>query len=136
MIEIETTGLAITQTKLDEIERTLDEMLVGSKASCVIVINCDDGGLVTARGSTEALDTVSLAALAAGAFASTREIARLIGEPEFTVLFHQGRRHHVHVNVAGEHCLLMTLFDDETTVGMVRLCARKACLCIKHALDR
>jgi hypothetical protein len=29
----------------------------------------------------------------------------------------------------------MTLFSDETTVGMVRLCARKACLCIKHALD-
>ena len=135
MIEIQTTGLSITQAKLDEVERALDEMLAGSKASCIILINSDDGSLITAKGSTDALDTVSLAALAAGAFASTREIASLIGEPEFTVLFHQGKRHHVHVNVAGEHCLLMTLFSDETTVGMVRLCARKACLWIKHTLD-
>ncbi|MFB3882135.1 MAG: roadblock/LC7 domain-containing protein [Armatimonadota bacterium] len=131
---IGTLGLDITQTHLDEIEDALGEMLQGSKASSVILVNGDDGGLVTAKGATGELDTVSLAALAAGAFASTREIARLVGEPEFTVLFHQGKRQHVHVSVAGDHCLLMTLFTDETTVGMVRLCARKACLRIEHSL--
>jgi predicted regulator of Ras-like GTPase activity (Roadblock/LC7/MglB family) len=133
---IEVTGLGINRTQLDEVERALDEMLDGSKASAVILINSNDGSLVTVKGLTEALDTVSLAALAAGAYASTQEIARLVGEPEFTMLFHQGRRHHVHVNVAGEHCLLMTLFSDETTIGMVRLCARKACLRVQHSLER
>jgi predicted regulator of Ras-like GTPase activity (Roadblock/LC7/MglB family) len=130
------TGLSITRTQLDEVESALGEMLAGSKASSAMVINSDDGSLITAGGLTEALDTVSLAALAAGAFVSAREIARLVGEPEFTVLFHQGKSHHVHVSVAGEHCLLMTLFTDETPVGMVRLCARKACLRIQHALAR
>ena len=133
---IETTGLDITQAQLDEVETALAEMLAGSKASCVILINGDDGSLITCKGSTDALDTVSLAALAAGAFASTQEIARLVGEPEFTMLFHQGKTHHLHVTLAGAHCLLMSLFSDETNVGMVRLCARRACLLIQHALDR
>ncbi len=132
---IEITGLKITQTGLAELEEALGEMLEGSKASSVLLINCDDGSLIAARGLTEELDTTSLAALAAGTFASAREIARLVGEPEFTVLFHQGKRQHVHVNLAGQHGLLMTLFNDDTTVGLVRLCARKACLRIQHVLS-
>ncbi len=132
---IETLGLSITETQLADIEDALEEMLTGSSASTVLLINSNDGSLIAAQGLTETLDTTSLAALAAGAFASAREIARLVGEPEFTVLFHQGKRHHVHVSLAGDHGLLMTLFTDDTTVGMVRLCARKACLRIKHALS-
>jgi predicted regulator of Ras-like GTPase activity (Roadblock/LC7/MglB family) len=132
---IEATGLVITEAQLADIDAALDEMLTGAKASSVLLINSDDGSLITARGVSEELDTTSLAALAAGAFASTREIARLIGEPEFTVLFHQGRRAHVHVNLAGDRGLLMTLFADDTTVGLVRLCARKTCARINHLLS-
>jgi len=132
---IETTGLTISEAQLPDIEHALEEMLAGSKAASVLLINSDDGSLISARGLTEELDTTSLAALAAGTFASAREIARLVGEPEFTVLFHQGKRQHVHVNLAGEHGLLMTLFSDDTTVGLVRLCARKACLRVQHVLD-
>jgi predicted regulator of Ras-like GTPase activity (Roadblock/LC7/MglB family) len=128
------TGVTITEVSSTEIEQALEEMLAGSKASSVLLINSDDGSLIASKGLTEDLDTMSLAALAAGAFASAREIARLVGEPEFTVLFHQGKRQHVHVNLAGAHALLMTLFDDDTTVGLVRLCARKACLRVQHAL--
>jgi len=127
-------GMVVREDSLTTIEEALDEMLEGSKASSVLLVNSCDGSLVAARGVTGPLDTTSLAALAAGAFASTREIARLVGEPEFTVLFHQGKRQHVHVNIAGEYGLLMTLFGDETTVGLVRLCARKACLRIQSAL--
>jgi len=133
---IEITGLSINETQLLELEGAMKEMLDGAKASSVLLINSEDGSLIAAQGLTEALDTTSLAALAAGAFVSTREIARLVGEPEFTVLFHQGKRQHVHVNVAGDRGLLMTLFNDDTTVGLVRLCARKACLRIQQTLER
>ncbi len=132
---IEATGIAITAAQLAELHDVLDDMLAGAKAGAVLLVNSDDGSLIAARGLTEELDTTSLAALAAGAFASTREIARLIGEPEFTVLFHQGRRAHVHVNLAGDHGLVMTLFTDDTTVGLVRLCARKACVRIEQLLS-
>ncbi len=131
---MQTTDLVIREEELREIGCALEEMARESGAKCVLLIGRDDGSLLATHGRLEALDTVSLGALAAGAFASAREIARLIGEPEFSVLFHQGKREHVHVNLAGERGLLMTLFDDTTTVGMVRLCARQACARIERVL--
>lgn len=116
------------------LEGTLESMLQRSQARSVLLVNRDDGALIAARGSLHALDVTSLAVLAAGAFASSGEIARLIGEPEFSVLFHEGRREHIHVNLAGEHGLLMTIFDDATTVGLVRLCAREASAQIARVL--
>ena len=128
------TGLIIQAEDLAELEEVLKEMLRGSQAQCILLINRDDGSLIASQGDTTALDITSLAALAVGAFASAGEIARLIGEPEFDVLYHQGRRRHVHVNLAGEHGLLMTIFDDSTTVGLVRLCARKAAVRVQVVL--
>jgi len=129
------TNLVIKAKELGELQEALREMLRGSQARCVLLVNRNDGGLIAAEGFTDSLDTASLAALAAGAFASSGEIARLIGEPEFGVLYHQGKQQHVHVNLAGQHGLLMTVFDDTTTVGLVRLCARKASVRIDVALS-
>jgi len=128
------TDLVIREEDLVDLDRALQHMLRQSLAKCVLLINRDDGSLITSQGFLEDLDTISLAALAAGAFASAREIARLVGEPEFSVLFHQGEREHVHVNLAGSHGLLMTLFDDRTTVGLVRICAREACAHLREHL--
>jgi predicted regulator of Ras-like GTPase activity (Roadblock/LC7/MglB family) len=84
-----------------------------------------DGHLITRQGFTHSLDTTALAALLAGSFASTKEIARLVGEPEFSVLFHQGKRDHIHINLVGERSILVIIFDDRTTIGMVRLYAKE-----------
>jgi len=129
-----TTGLVIEEQDLPKLECLVDNMLKQSRARCGLLINRDDGALIAARGFLESLDTTSLAALAAGAFASARELARLIGESEFSVLFHQGEREHIHVSLAGEHALLMTLFDDLTTVGLVRICSREVCAQIEQVL--
>jgi predicted regulator of Ras-like GTPase activity (Roadblock/LC7/MglB family) len=130
----EIADLIIREHDLTQLDHALQTMLRDSRARCVILINRDDGSVLAAQGYVDSLDTTSLGALAAGAFASAREIARLIGEPEFSVLFHQGEREHVHVNLAGTHGLLMTLFNDTTTVGLVRLCARRACAIITRVL--
>lgn len=130
----ETTDLIIREGDLARLDAALAKMLQDARARCVILINRDDGSVLAAQGLLDSLDTMSLGALAAGAFASAREIARLIGEPEFSVLFHQGKREHVHVNLAGDHGLLMALFDDSTTVGLVRLCARRACDAVARVL--
>ncbi|UCC68041.1 MAG: roadblock/LC7 domain-containing protein [Armatimonadota bacterium] len=131
----QTEDLVIREKDLAELQEVLQEMLRGSQVRCVLLINRDDGSLIASEGLTDGLDTTSLAALAAGAFASARAIANLIGEADFNVLFHQGKEQHVHINVAGEHGLLMTIFDDTTTVGLVRLCARKASVRIRVALS-
>ena len=61
--------------------------------------------------------------MVAGSFAATKEIARLLGEEEFTALFHQGARDNIQLSLVGDRTLLTILFDDRTTVGMVRLYA-------------
>ena len=108
-----------------EAEEALHFLLAESQAKCALLIS-RDGSLICQQGETASLDTTSLAALAAGCFAATKEIARLIGEPEFSVLFHQGEHESIHVSLVGEEALLMMLFDDRTTIGLVRIMAKEA----------
>jgi len=81
------------------------------------------------------LYTTALAALLAGSFASTKEIARLVGEPEFSVLFHQGKKDHIHISLIGERTILVIIFDDRTTIGMIRLYAKEVGENLRKILD-
>ncbi|HEV8437033.1 MAG TPA: roadblock/LC7 domain-containing protein [Methylomirabilota bacterium] len=97
------------------------------ESAAVDALLIDRSGQLLAQGGGErALDSVSLGALAAGAFSSTAAMARLLGEPEFTMLFHQGVTENIHVTAVDEHAILLALFDHRTTVGMVRLFAKEA----------
>jgi len=85
------------------------------------------------------MDTIS--ALVAGSFAATREMARLLGEEEFSVLFHQGKSDSIQLSLVGDRTLLTVIFDEATTVGMVRLYASETAkrlgeLFRRHALER
>ena len=108
---------------VERVNAVLDVFLKETEAQCVLLLD-KSGQLIAVRGLSNEMDTTSLSALAAGAFASTREIARLIGEPEFSVLFHQGRREHIHVSLVDSDTLLMAIFNDRTTIGMIRLYAK------------
>ena len=118
-------SMVIYQAETEKIDLALKRLLKGSEAKCALLVD-KDGHLVTRQGFTQTLDTTSLAALLAGSFASTREIARLVGEPEFSVLFHQGKRDHIHMSLVGERSILVVVLDDRTTIGMVRLYAKEA----------
>jgi len=117
-------SLIIYEEELNKIDGLLNKMLKGAEAKCALVVD-KDGHLITRQGFTHSLDTTALAALLAGAFASTKEIARLVGEPEFSVLFHQGKKDHIHMSLVGERSILVVIFDDRTTIGMVRLYAKE-----------
>lgn len=112
------------EEQIDRINAALLRLLKKAEAKCAILAD-KDGHLITRQGFTQSLDTTALAALLAGSFASTREIARLVGEPEFSVLFHQGVRDHIHICLVGERYILAIVFDDRTTIGMVRLYAKE-----------
>ncbi|MFH2057112.1 MAG: roadblock/LC7 domain-containing protein [bacterium] len=107
------------------IDGVISKLLKGSEAKCALLVD-KDGHLISRHGFTQTLDTTALSALMAGSFASTAEIARLVGELEFSVLFHQGKKDHIHMNLVGERSILAVVFDDRTTIGMVRLYAREA----------
>ena len=117
-------GLVIHRQQLEQIEKALVRLLKTAEAKCALLVD-KDGHLITRQGFTHSLDTTALAALLAGSFASTKEIARLVGEPEFSVLFHQGKKDHIHISLVGERSILAVIFDDRTTIGMVRLYARE-----------
>ncbi len=116
--------LIIYEEQIEEIEKILRRLIKDAQAKCVLLVD-KDGHLITRQGFTQSLDTTALAALLAGSFASTREIARLVGEPEFSVLFHQGKKDHIHISLVGERTILAVIFDDRTTIGMIRLYAKQ-----------
>jgi predicted regulator of Ras-like GTPase activity (Roadblock/LC7/MglB family) len=66
------------------------------------------------------MDVTIIAALAAGSFAATRELARRIGEVEFNALYHQGNGSHIFMNSVDEETIMITVFGPRTTVGLVR----------------
>ncbi|MEW5993154.1 MAG: roadblock/LC7 domain-containing protein [Candidatus Zixiibacteriota bacterium] len=116
--------LIIYEEEINQIEALIARMLRSAEAKCALLVD-KDGHLITRQGFTHSLDTTALAALLAGSFASTKEIARLVGEPEFSVLFHQGKKDHIHMSLVGDRSILVVIFDDRTTIGMVRLCAKE-----------
>ena len=118
-------SLIIYEEEIKQIETILNKLLKGGEAKCALLVD-KDGHMITRQGFTQSLDTTALGALLAGSFASTKEIARLVGEPEFSVLFHQGKKDHIHMSIVGERSILVVIFDDRTTIGMVRLYAKEA----------
>ena len=93
-----------------------------------------EGHMVTKSGHTDDFDMQAVSALVAGSYAATREMARLLGEEEFSVLFHQGRRDNIQLTLVGDRTILATVFDERTTIGMVRLYAKETADRLKEIL--
>ncbi|HEY3267897.1 MAG TPA: roadblock/LC7 domain-containing protein [Armatimonadota bacterium] len=117
--------IVIGEAEYTRINDCLKSFLRESQGKCAILVD-RDGQMLAKQGFTQNLDTVSLSALTAGAIASTQEIARLLGEPEFSVLFHQGTHDHIHFSLVGSRAILMSVFDDRTTIGLIRLVAAQS----------
>ncbi len=104
------------------IDNILSEFLRLSNARAALLV--DKGGhMITKRGSTQSFDSDTISALVAGSFAATKEMARVLGEEEFSVMFHQGLRDNIQLSLIGDRTLLTVIFDEATTIGMVRLYA-------------
>lgn len=117
--------LVLTKEDTERIHKALVLLLKQSEAKCALLIS-QNGECVAKRGFTKSLDTDALSALLAGSFSSTRALAKLVGEEDFSVLFHQGTRDHIHNIVVGDEMILTVIFDDRTTLGMVRLFSKEA----------
>jgi len=117
--------MVIHEEDASQINQLLSRFLGDSGAAEVLLID-RSGQLLAVDGVSRALDTVSISALAAAAFSSTSAMAQLLGESEFTVLFHEGLKQSIHVSTVDEEAILLAIFDERTTVGMVRLFAKEA----------
>jgi predicted regulator of Ras-like GTPase activity (Roadblock/LC7/MglB family) len=97
----------------------LGDFLKKTEAELTVVID-RGGNVISQYGDIDMMDVTIIAALAAGSFAATRELARRIGEIEFNALYHQGNGSHVFMNSVDEETIMITVFGSRTTVGLVR----------------
>jgi predicted regulator of Ras-like GTPase activity (Roadblock/LC7/MglB family) len=79
------------------------------------------GQLVATVGENPAFDAVAFASLTAADFSANDQLAKMIGEPEFGSLFHQGERESMYLADVARRVILVVLFDNRTTLGMVKL---------------
>ncbi len=127
--------LEFYEEDIDEIDGILSDFLDASQAKCVLMVD-REGHLVTKKGFTRSFDTTSLSALVAASFASTKAMAEVLGESEFMVLSHQGTNEHIHIALVGRRALLVIVFDDRTTLGMVRLYSNEVTGRVVEALKK
>lgn len=113
-------NIVITEKDMKKINYCLSKIVSSSMAHSVLLID-RSGQLIAHHGNTPEIDILSLSALTAANFGATAEIARLLGEEEFTLLFHKGRSENVYFSAIGEHVIMVTLFDDKTSLGLIRL---------------
>ena len=126
--------VVIHESDAARIDAVLSRFLADSGASAALLI--DRSGQPLAQcGTSPAPDTASMGALAAGAFSATAALARLLGESEFSVLFHEGKHESLHVSTVDDFTILLAVFGDHTTVGMVRLFARETSASIGVILE-
>lgn len=108
--------------RLDEELRKLHQQ---SNSKVVFLVD-KNGQLIASAGDTSEMDTTSLASLTAGNIAATGGIARLLGEREFTLLFHEGEKDNIHISLVGQRVILVVIFDNRSSIGLVRLRVKKA----------
>jgi len=110
---------ALTLENVASLDAILGDFLKKADADLTVVI--DRGGNVISQfGDISVMDVTIIAALAAGSFAATKELARRIGEVEFNALYHQGNGSHIFMNSVDDDTIMITIFGRGTTVGLVR----------------
>src|SRR5512136_1763742 len=126
--------LVMYEEEFKLIDAELQRLLSQSNAKVVFLVD-KNGQLIAATGETENLDTTSLASLTAGNIAATGGMAKLLGEKEFSILFHEGARDNIHISIIGQRVILVVIFDSRTSLGLVRLRVKRAVDSIAKIFD-
>ena len=131
--------MAVSDLVLQEVDHrrltgVLDRLRQDGNAKVTFLID-KNGQQLAAAGQVEEFDPTSLAALAAGNVAATDGLAKLLGETEFATLFHEGEHDHLHINVISKKAILVVIFDERSSLGLVRLRVKKASVELGTILD-
>ena len=117
--------LVLYQEEFQLLESALRRLRQDANARVVFLID-KTGQQIAASGDVAQFDTTSLASLTAGNVAATDGLAKLIGEREFSVLFHEGLRDHIHISIVAKRAILLVIFDERSSLGLVRLRVKRA----------
>ena len=133
------TDTVMYEEQLGQINAILSRLRAEANARAAFLVD-KNGQQISATGEDlEQLDSTALASLTAGNVASTDAIAKLIGEKEFYALVHEGEKDSLHISLVNTRIILVILFDERSSLGLVRLRVRRASadlVEVFEALDR
>ncbi len=113
--------MMLGKEQLEKIHNTLTENLIGSGVKSVILIDTAGNVIASIDNANTALDIYSLAALAAANFGAMSCMAKIVGEDEFSLLFHKGEKENIYFSKVSEDFLLVNIFDNQISLGFLRL---------------
>jgi predicted regulator of Ras-like GTPase activity (Roadblock/LC7/MglB family) len=117
--------IVMYEEEFNQIKQIISKLRVDANAKVVFLVD-KNGQQIAAHGDIENLDTTSLASLTAGNVAATDGLAKLIGEKEFSILFHEGEKDNIHISIVAQRVILVVIFDERSSLGLVRLRVRRA----------
>lgn len=112
----------------------LQRLRQDANAKVVFLID-KNGQQLAANGDMNGIDPTSLASLTAGNVAATDGLAKLLGEKEFSILFHEGEHDNLHINVVSGKAILLVIFDERSSLGLVRLRVKKSTVELSVVMD-
>jgi len=123
----------IQEQQFQRMKTVLARLCVECAARVVFLVD-RDGQTIAFHGDIGDMDTTSFSSLAAGNVAATSSMAKLIGEDDFPSVFHEGERESIFISVIGRS-LLVVVFDERSTVGLVKIRAKRASFEVAAILD-
>ena len=109
------------QNQLDAIDNVIHDNLIVTGLDHVIFVDMAGNTITKHDNGKSHLDSTAFAALAAGNFAAVDAMAKLVGETEFSLLFHKGKKSSIHFSKVDDETLLITMFNKDISLGLVRL---------------
>ena len=116
---------SFTEDDFAAITQSLQRFLHESNARCALLVD-RSGQLVATVGEQPKFDPTAFATLTAADFSANDQLARLVGETDFSTLFHQGEKESLYLADVARRLILVVLFDNRTTLGLVRLRMKQA----------
>lgn len=113
-------NMVITEADHQRFSAVLKKLTLESNARLAFLLD-KAGQQIAIAGNLAEIDATSLASLTAGNVAATEGVAQLIGEKEFTTLFHEGTRENLHISLVNNRVILLVIFDEHSSLGLVRL---------------
>ncbi|MCF8045489.1 MAG: roadblock/LC7 domain-containing protein [Desulfarculaceae bacterium] len=109
----------INEESADKVEEVLRRFIDESGATYALLT--DMGGNLLFKIGEENFDGDTLAVLSAANYAATKEIATLINEDNFSLLFHRGNNENIHFAKITPDILMIVLFKPYLSLGLLRL---------------
>lgn len=125
--------LVLTAATFEKIRNLIEDNLIAAGVGTVLLI--DSAGNIVVNCGKELPDSISLAALTAANFAATSQIAKMIGEDDFSLLFHKGKKDSIHFTKINQEFILVTIFGEDVSLGIIRLRVNELVKNLRELLD-